>query len=125
MPHMCDVCGARPATVRLAVLRDGRRHVLNVCDFHYAQLTRHQRALSPFEALFMSDNPGQPDAAAQRVSPERETSAQGVGLERYLSDSAKEMLMRAPNAPCNSDVRKSIPSTFCTSLPITPSCSRC
>ncbi|WP_244849477.1 ATP-dependent Clp protease ATP-binding subunit [Caballeronia sp. SL2Y3] len=95
MPHMCDVCGARPATVRLAVLRDGRRHVLNVCDFHYAQLTRHQRALSPFEALFMSDNPGQPDAAAQRVSPERETSAQGVGLERYLSDSAKEMLMRA------------------------------
>jgi ATP-dependent Clp protease ATP-binding subunit ClpC len=61
---MCDVCGARPATVRLAVLRDGRRHVLDVCDFHYAQLTRHQRALSPFEALFMGGMPEQPVAAA-------------------------------------------------------------
>nr|WP_244817744.1 Clp protease N-terminal domain-containing protein [Caballeronia sp. Lep1P3] len=95
MPHLCDVCGARPATVRLAVLRDGRRHVLDVCDFHYAQLTRHQRALSPFEALFASGDAGQPAAPAERVSAERATGAEGVGLERYLSDGAKEMLMRA------------------------------
>ncbi|MDR5740260.1 MULTISPECIES: ATP-dependent Clp protease ATP-binding subunit [unclassified Caballeronia] len=95
MPNMCDVCGARPATVRLAVLRDGRRHVLDVCDFHYAQLTRHQRALSPFEALFMGGMPEQPVPPAQQTPTERSTGAEGVGLERYLSDGAKEMLMRA------------------------------
>ena len=48
----CDICGVRPATVRVAVLQDGRRRFLDVCDFHYAQLTRHQRTLSPLEALF-------------------------------------------------------------------------
>ena len=31
MAHLCDVCAARPATVRLAVLRNGRRHVIDVC----------------------------------------------------------------------------------------------
>ncbi|MDR5857688.1 ATP-dependent Clp protease ATP-binding subunit [Caballeronia sp. LZ062] len=94
MPHMCDVCGARPATVQLAVLRDGRRHVLNVCDFHYAQLTRHQRALSPFEALFTGGTPAQ-QAPAHGVSPERAASAGAAGIERYLSDGAKDLLMRA------------------------------
>lgn len=47
-----DICGVRPATVRVAVLQDGRRRFLDVCDYHYAQLTRHQRTLSPLEALF-------------------------------------------------------------------------
>jgi ATP-dependent Clp protease ATP-binding subunit ClpC len=102
MPHLCDVCGARPATVRLAVARDGRRHVLDVCDFHYAQLTRHQRALSPFESLFISGGapgeelgpaPGAPPPQAGARSPL--AGAEGGGFERYFSDGAKEMLMRA------------------------------
>jgi ATP-dependent Clp protease ATP-binding subunit ClpC len=98
MPHMCDVCGARPATVRLAVVRDGRRHILDVCDFHYAQLTRHQRALSPFESLFTNaaapgERPGDTAPPAD-ARPSRATS-EGAGLERYFSDGAKEMLMRA------------------------------
>ncbi|MGF6656590.1 protein-arginine kinase activator protein McsA [Paraburkholderia youngii] len=49
---LCDICGVRPATVRLAVLQNNQRQVLDVCDFHYAQLTRHQRSISPLEALF-------------------------------------------------------------------------
>ncbi|KMZ12187.1 ClpB protein [Candidatus Burkholderia humilis] len=88
MAHMCDVCGVRPATVRLAVARDGRRHVLDVCDFHYAQLTRHQRALSPFESLF-AGQANTPEPGAQQAGLE------SAGFERYFSEGAKEMLMRA------------------------------
>jgi hypothetical protein len=51
---MCDICNARPATVRVAVLQDGKQRDLNVCDFHYAQLTRHQRMLSPLDRCFVA-----------------------------------------------------------------------
>ncbi|EKS69906.1 MULTISPECIES: ATP-dependent Clp protease ATP-binding subunit [Caballeronia] len=101
MAHLCDVCGARPATVRLAVLRNGRRHVIDVCDFHYAQLTRHQRALSPLESLFMGGAPGEasaPESAAQqepRDAGVRRNENEGANIDRYFSDGAKEMLMRA------------------------------
>jgi ATP-dependent Clp protease ATP-binding subunit ClpC len=100
MPHLCDVCGARPATVRIAVARDGRRHVLDVCDFHYAQLTRHQRALSPFESLFIGGLPGSPQESPGGTQPPpnkrpEPAGAEGAGLERYFSDGAKEMLARA------------------------------
>ncbi|SAK92332.1 ATPase [Caballeronia calidae] len=100
MAHLCDVCGARPATVRLAVLRNGRRHVIDVCDFHYAQLTRHQRALSPLEALFMGGAPAEPPAPETAAPPEQNAAArlneaEGANIDRYFSDGAKEMLMRA------------------------------
>jgi ATP-dependent Clp protease ATP-binding subunit ClpC len=100
MAHLCDVCAARPATVRLAVLRNGRRHVIDVCDFHYAQLTRHQRALSPLESLFMGGAPEQAAAPETPAPPEsgagvRRNEAEGANIDRYFSDGAKEMLMRA------------------------------
>ncbi|MDR5823897.1 ATP-dependent Clp protease ATP-binding subunit [Caballeronia sp. LZ043] len=105
MAHLCDVCAARPATVRLAVLRNGQRHVIDVCDFHYAQLTRHQRALSPLESLFLGGAPEQPDPSGAAMPPPsadaaptpsaRRNEAEGANIDRYFSDGAKEMLMRA------------------------------
>jgi len=50
--HLCELCGVRPATIRVAVVQGGRRRQLDVCDYHYAQLTRHQRQISPLESLF-------------------------------------------------------------------------
>ncbi|WP_233869452.1 ATP-dependent Clp protease ATP-binding subunit [Paraburkholderia adhaesiva] len=88
----CDVCGVRPATVRVAVLQDGRRRYVDVCDYHYAQLTRHQRTLSPLEALFRGAQ--QEDAAPQGVQQAMETGDSAV-VERYLSDVARELLQRA------------------------------
>jgi ATP-dependent Clp protease ATP-binding subunit ClpC len=88
----CDICGVRPATVRVGVLQDGRRRYIDVCDYHYAQLTRHQRTLSPLEALFRSAP--QEGADQQGVQQAMEAGDSAV-VERYLSDVARELLQRA------------------------------
>jgi hypothetical protein len=52
---LCDICGVRAASVRVTVLRNGAREELDVCDYDYSQLTRHQKYLSPLESLFGGD----------------------------------------------------------------------
>ncbi|KAB0632425.1 Clp protease N-terminal domain-containing protein, partial [Burkholderia latens] len=94
----CEICGVRPATIRLEMLQNGRRRALDVCDYHYAQLTRHQRAFSPLESLFglgaaRSDAPPAggvpwPDAAAVE-------SAEHAGIVQFFSDLARDMLQRS------------------------------
>ncbi|HJT20334.1 MAG TPA: ATP-dependent Clp protease ATP-binding subunit [Nitrospira sp.] len=97
---LCDICNSRPATVRVAVLQDGKQKQLSVCDYHYAQLARHQRALSPLESLFGSSllreffgdqatQPGVSWRGSQSPSPE------SMPVERHFSDHAKELLQRA------------------------------
>jgi ATP-dependent Clp protease ATP-binding subunit ClpC len=48
---LCDICHARPAVARVAVVQDGERKTLSICDYHYRQLMRHQSMLNPFDAL--------------------------------------------------------------------------
>ncbi len=103
--QVCDICGVRPASVRLAVLQSGRKRILDVCDFHYEQLTRHQRSLSPLEALFstsmVDDIDLPPDDAdhtgrSARPAPQRVEGVEAVvNIERHFSELAKEMLQRA------------------------------
>ncbi len=87
----CDLCGVRPATVRVEVMQDGRRRYLDVCDYHYAQLTRHQRALSPLEALFRAAS--EPGAGSQ--GDPSMSAGEGALVERHFSDVARELLQRA------------------------------
>ncbi|WP_144147271.1 ATP-dependent Clp protease ATP-binding subunit [Paraburkholderia sp. BCC1884] len=89
---LCDICGVRPATVRLAVLQNGQRRVLDVCDFHYAQITRHQRAISPLEALFGGAQASELDTGGTQQSMEGTDS---VSIEQHFSELAREMLQRA------------------------------
>ncbi|QGZ63229.1 ATP-dependent Clp protease ATP-binding subunit [Paraburkholderia acidisoli] len=89
----CDICGVRPATVRVAVLQDGRRRFLDVCDYHYAQLTRHQRTLSPLEALFRASQ--QAEGATEPTPQQAMEAGDGAIVERYFSDVARELLQRA------------------------------
>ncbi|MGR3908969.1 ATP-dependent Clp protease ATP-binding subunit [Burkholderia sp. SR8] len=94
----CEICGVRPATIRLEMLQNGRRRALDVCDYHYAQLTRHQRAFSPLESLFglgtaRSDAPPAggvpwPDASAVE-------SAEHAGIVQFFSDLARDLLQRS------------------------------
>ncbi|MBN3766151.1 AAA family ATPase [Burkholderia sp. Ac-20365] len=94
---LCDICGVRPATVRLAVLQNGQRQVLDVCDFHYAQITRHQRSISPLEALFRAQASGeQPVPDGPQQQPVEGTEA--VSIEQHFSELAREMLQRAAEA---------------------------
>jgi ATP-dependent Clp protease ATP-binding subunit ClpC len=95
---MCDICGVRPVSVRVTVLQDGERRNLEVCDYHYVQLTRHQRYISPLESLFrgglLGADPelGLPAGNAHRgVSPVND----GNRIEQHFSDQAKEILQRS------------------------------
>ncbi|MDY0881447.1 ATP-dependent Clp protease ATP-binding subunit [Dongia soli] len=99
--NFCDICGVRPATVRVAVVQNGRQRQLDVCDFHYTQLTRHQRQISPFEALFgsgvlsdlLNESPAGDPALPRRGT--RPGDQQGINLEQHFSAKAKEILQRA------------------------------
>ncbi|MBB3257694.1 ATP-dependent Clp protease ATP-binding subunit ClpC [Paraburkholderia bannensis] len=90
----CDICGVRPASVRVAVLQDGRRRFLDVCDYHYAQLTRHQRTLSPLESLFRAAQQ-QAEAAPGQTPTHTMEAGDGAIVERHFSDVARELLQRA------------------------------
>ncbi len=98
---LCDICHSRPATVRVTVLQDGKQKQLSVCDYHYAQLTRYQRTLSPLESLFgnsllrefFGDQATLPPDVSWRGSafPSPET----MPVEQHFSDHSKELQQRA------------------------------
>lgn len=108
----CDICRARPATVRVAVVQDGQQKQINVCDYHYAQLTRHQRMLSPLESLFrgglFDDFFGgaqeRPKAGGPAV-PAR-ADRESVNLDQHFSEQAKEILQRAAERAVQSGKRE-------------------
>ncbi|MDB5465696.1 MAG: Clp protease ClpC [Phenylobacterium sp.] len=52
MAELCDICGVRPASVRVRVTRNGESEVLNVCEVDYRTLAARQRGSSPMESLF-------------------------------------------------------------------------
>jgi ATP-dependent Clp protease ATP-binding subunit ClpC len=102
---LCDICGVRPAAVRVTVLRDGVREELDVCDYDYAQLTRHQKYVSPLESLFGGDpfgnffdrrngfEPSSPAVPSRRGAAAPDNPADRL-VQRF-SEKAKEMLQRA------------------------------
>jgi ATP-dependent Clp protease ATP-binding subunit ClpC len=101
--QMCDLCGVRPAAIRVAVVQDGQRKQIDVCDYHYSQLMRHQRQLSPLESLFRG---GLLDGFFERALPPQSATGTAVpasaapepdgrDLQHYFSDQSKELLQRA------------------------------
>ncbi len=113
--QLCEICGVRPAAVRVTVLRDGHRENLDVCEYDYNQLTRHQKYQSPLESLFGGSDPfegffggggrglgGEPrEDRPSRATPAARRGAappDNAGEQRYIqqfSEQAKEMLQRA------------------------------
>ncbi len=111
--HMCEICQARPATVRVSVIQNGQQRQLDVCDYHYAQLTRHQRALSPLESLFRGglfddffETGGigaRPGEARRQV---RGADREAINLEQHFSKQAREILQRAAERAVQSGKRE-------------------
>lgn len=103
--RMCDICGVRPATIRVAVLQNNQERELDICDYHYSQLMRHQRMMSPLRSLFQSgllDNFMQNNQANAPDSPRfggrrgyRDQNADAINLQDHFSEQAKEILQRA------------------------------
>jgi ATP-dependent Clp protease ATP-binding subunit ClpC len=111
MPElMCDICGVRPASIRVSVLRNGSRQQLDVCDYHYAQLSRHQRYVSPFESLF--DRPSrmpETEGEAMRHPLRRGRTLSQLDetrIEQHFSEQAKEILQRAAERALQSGKRE-------------------
>ena len=111
-PIMCDICGARPASVRVAVVQNGRRKQLNVCDHDYTQLTRHQRTLSPLESLFrggLFDNffdAGGASPQGVAPAPVARPDRDAVDPQQHFSEQAKEILQRAAERAVQSGRRE-------------------
>ncbi|WP_109366770.1 Clp protease N-terminal domain-containing protein [Ochrobactrum soli] len=109
---LCDICIARPASVRVTVVQNGDERQLNVCDYHYAQLNRHQRALSPLESLFRGGlfddlfGSGPETGRRERSLQPSRTDREGVNLEQHFSEQAKEILQRAAERAVQSGKRE-------------------
>ncbi len=100
--RICEICGVRPASVRVTMVQDGVRENLDVCDYDYARLTRHQQYQSPLESLFGGDpfggfmDSGGPGRAAmgRRGATSPDSPGESDFTQRF-SDQSKEMLQRA------------------------------
>jgi len=93
---MCDICGIRPATVRVSIIRNGRRQTLDLCQEDYMKLRQRERRFSPLESLFLGDF--LKDFFGEEFEPfgfEEGFEREAVDLESYLSDIAKELLQKA------------------------------
>ncbi|MEW6217420.1 MAG: Clp protease N-terminal domain-containing protein, partial [Candidatus Bipolaricaulota bacterium] len=83
---LCDLCRARPATVRVDVVEDGRRRTLDLCEHDYARL-RQESPRSPWESLFEEFS----SSEGSRWGGDREA----VGVQAYLSQQARDLLQAA------------------------------
>lgn len=109
--QLCDICQRRPATTRVTVLENGRRKNMDVCDYDYARLTRHQQYISPLESLFrgnslfddfFSDRRSNSDLMSDTLTKRRSIGdRETVNLDAYLSEQTKEFLQRAAEQAVN------------------------
>ncbi len=83
---LCDLCRARPATVRVDVVEDGRRRTLDLCEHDYARL-RQESPRSPWESLFEDFS----SSEGSRWGGDREA----VDVQAYLSQQARDLLQAA------------------------------
>jgi ATP-dependent Clp protease ATP-binding subunit ClpC len=100
---MCEICGVRPATVRVRVSQSGRERTLDICDVDYQRLQNQQRRVSPFESLFGGRSPfgdffngGFGDDLEQAPSSRRRSrDREATDLNDYLSEQTRDLLQQA------------------------------
>jgi ATP-dependent Clp protease ATP-binding subunit ClpC len=87
---ICDICGTRPATARVTMVRNGQERIIDVCSVDYAKL--QQRMASPFESLFLGDIiPG----SVSQSDTEQSRNREGADITEHLSDSAKRVIQES------------------------------
>lgn len=92
---ICDKCGQRVATIRVSIIKSGRKQTLDLCDVCYAKYKQRERSFSPLESLFWGDF--FKEFFGEEFEPfERERfDREAIDLSLYLSDSAKDYLQKA------------------------------
>ncbi len=104
--RLCDVCGIRPAVVRVRRVVPGQPpRIEHLCEVDAARARRGGRATTPFGGggglfddffnRFFDDAPGGPlETPGRGGAPERR-GAEQVDITQFFSDSTSELLQRA------------------------------
>lgn len=102
MSTLCDICNVRPAVARVAVVQDGERKSISICDYHYRQLMRHQSMLNPFDSLLGGGGGGLSrlfdefgDADEHGAGFSAEVPRESVDVIDAFSEQTLELLQRA------------------------------
>lgn len=92
---ICDRCGQRPATIRVSIIKSGKKQTLDLCEVCYAKYKQRERNFSPLESLFWGDF--FKDFFGEGFEPfERERfDREAIDIYTYLSEGAKEYLQNA------------------------------
>lgn len=92
---ICDRCGQRPATIRVSIIKSGKKQTLDLCEVCYAKYKQKERNFSPLESLFWGDF--FKDFFGEGFEPfERERfDREAIDIYTYLSEGAKEYLQNA------------------------------
>lgn len=100
---LCEICGVRPANVRVRVSQNGRERTMDICEVDYQRLQNQQRRVSPFESLFGGGSPFADffndgfgddfEQAPSRRRPSRDREA--TDLNSYLSEQTRDLLQEA------------------------------
>ncbi|MDW3683656.1 AAA family ATPase [Cupriavidus sp. CV2] len=102
MSTLCEICNARPAVARVAVVQNGQRKTMSICDYDYRQLLRHQSMINPFDSLLggglsrFFDGLG--DVMDHEVEDSRlaaEVPRESVDVTDAFSEQTLELLQRA------------------------------
>ena len=97
MPEeICDICGFRPASARITLIRDGRRKVLSVCPVDFSRLQQLGSYVSPLDSLFAGEGffgnfEGEGQENPRHFGRQRET----IDISQFLSDKAKKVIQKS------------------------------
>lgn len=99
--RLCDIDHTRPAVAQVAVMQNGQRRVLNVCQEHLRQLQRERS--SPLEQMFgrqgfddfFSDFNNDFEGFSSRLGYPLPRHREAVDIDQYLSEHTKELIQEA------------------------------
>ena len=102
MSTLCEICNARPAVARVAVVQNGQRKTMSICDYDYRQLLRHQSMINPFDSLlggglsrFFDGLGDVMDHEAEDSGLAAEVPRESVDVTDAFSEQTLELLQRA------------------------------
>jgi ATP-dependent Clp protease ATP-binding subunit ClpC len=102
MPNkVCDICGARPATIRVKVEEDGEEKILHVCDVDFERLKRQNSSRSPFDSFFGGDIFGaffgdqELPSFTSKIGYPLPRARESVDITQFFSEATKEIIQKA------------------------------
>jgi len=115
--ELCEICHQRPATMEVTISRDGRKEILNVCEYDYNKLLKEQQFRSPIERMF-SRNPFDDffagfddfDDFSSRLGYPLPRHREAVDIDQYFPTTQKNLFKKPDKLQLNLKETKLIPN---------------